>query len=117
MYKSIEEFKSKCCVHYGADYLPPQMNQLVVISEGIYEGEVPVEGIRYASPEHMSGWWLTTDLYNGDTETLKTVHYQHICDKRPDLAIYMALPYGYRFLLGGKEEHVWFDEEVAQEKY
>ncbi|UMN47074.1 hypothetical protein [Acinetobacter baumannii] len=25
-----------------------------------------------------------------------------ILEKRPDLAIYMALPYGYRFILGGK---------------
>lgn len=38
-----------------------------------------------------------------------------ILEKRPDLAIYMALPYGYRFILGGEEEHVWFDENALDE--
>jgi hypothetical protein len=27
---------------------------MVIISEGVYEGK-PVEGIRYPSPDHMSG--------------------------------------------------------------
>lgn len=32
----------------------PAPDQLVVMSEGVYEGDV-VEGVRYPSPEHMSG--------------------------------------------------------------
>ncbi|MGE9819633.1 immunity protein Imm33 domain-containing protein [Acinetobacter baumannii] len=63
----------------------------------------------------MSGWWLTADKYDGDIETLKNVHFTLILEKRPDLAIYMALPYGYRFILGGEEEHVWFDENALDE--
>jgi hypothetical protein len=113
--KSLETVQRECCEHYGANYSPVGAEQLVVISEGIYEGVVPVEGVRYLSPDHMSGWWLTTDKYNGDTDTLKTVHFHHIEELRPDLAFYMALPFGYRFQLGGAEENVWFDEAVARE--
>ncbi|WP_259368131.1 MULTISPECIES: hypothetical protein [unclassified Colwellia] len=74
-----------------------------------------MEGVRYPSPEHMSGWWLTTDEYDGNIDSLVTVHFQHIIEKRPELALYMALPFGYRFNLGGESEHVWFDQEVAQD--
>ncbi|MBF7074579.1 hypothetical protein ISG33_14330 [Glaciecola sp. MH2013] len=49
---------------------------MVVISDGIYENNGPVEGVRYPSPEHMSGWWLTTELYNGDIKTLKNSSFQ-----------------------------------------
>ena len=112
---SVLDTQKECCEHYSARYEKIDTEQLVVISEGIYEGVVPVEGIRYPSPDHMSGWWLTTDQYNGNADTLKTVHFHHIVEHRPELAVYMALPFGYRFYLGGPEENVWFDEAVAKE--
>ena len=112
---SIEVNQQECCDHYGVQYQAVKQTQLVTISKGIYEGVSPVEGVRYPSPEHMSGWWLTTDEYNGNINSLVTVHFQHIIEKRPELALYMALPIGYRFNLGGETEHVWCDQEVANE--
>ncbi|WP_010604482.1 immunity protein Imm33 domain-containing protein [Pseudoalteromonas maricaloris] len=111
----VIKVQQECCENYRAQYTPVDEEQMVVISDGVYEG-LPLEGVRYPSPDHMSGWWLTTDEYNGDTSSLKTVHFTHIVEHRPEVAIYMALPPGYRFMLGGQEEHVWFDEEVANDE-
>jgi len=111
----VKEIQEKCCEHYKAEFSPVEGSQLVVISKGLYEGSIPVEGVRYPSPNHMSGWWLTTDEYDGDVNSLMTVHFEHIAEHRPDLAVYMALPFGYRFNLGGSSEHVWFDNSVADE--
>lgn len=113
--QTLEQTQRKCCEHYSAQFTPVNLDQLVVISEGVYEGDKPIEGVRYPSPEHMSGWWLTTDKYDGNTNSLKTVHYTHIIEERPEVAIYLALPSGYRFQLGGDDERVWFDEDVATE--
>lgn len=113
--KDLSNIQKKCCDHYNAYFQPVSPEQLVVISEGIYEGVVPVEGVRYHSPEHMSGWWLTTDQYDGDIDSLKTVHFHHIAEHRPEIAMYMALPFGYRFQLGGSDENVWFDDDVAKD--
>ncbi|MGZ3182659.1 MAG: immunity protein Imm33 domain-containing protein [Telluria sp.] len=77
-------------------FSPPRVDQLVVVSDGVLEGE-PVQGVRYPSPEHMSGWWITTDRYNGDVATLKTLHAYHLTATRPDLARYLGLAYGFRF--------------------
>ena len=93
----------------GNRYLP-KADQLVVISEGVYEGDV-VQGVRYPSPEHMSGWWLTTDRYDGDIKSLKTVHFHHVAECRPDLFDFFGLPFGYRFFSG--DGHTWFDQAVA----
>lgn len=115
MMKDILNEQRKCCEFYEANFIPVNLDQLVVISDGVLDGGKPVEGVRYKSPLHMSGWWLTTDDFNGDINTLKNLHFSHIIHKRPDLALYMALPYGYRFLLGGESEHVWLDEQVRNE--
>lgn len=88
----------------------PQPDQLVVISEGVYEGDV-VEGVRYPSPPHMSGWWVTTNRYKGNISSLKTVHFRHVAETRPDLARFWPLPFGYRFFSG--DGAVWFDQTVA----
>ena len=112
---NLELEQKECCEHFDAQYAPIEPNQLVAISSGIYEGTVPLEGVRYPSPEHMSGWYLTTDDYDGNIDSLITVHFSHIVETRPEIALYMALPCGYRFSLGGEEEHVWFDLEVANE--
>ncbi|WP_407477514.1 immunity protein Imm33 domain-containing protein [Acinetobacter baumannii] len=113
--KDILKVQKECCDHYEEKFFPVELDQLVVVSNGVLEGEIPIEGVRYRSPKHMSGWWLTSDKYDGDIETLKNIHFTHILEKRPDLAIYMALPYGYRFILGGEEEHIWFDENALDE--
>ena len=98
-----------CCNHYGVEFHVCNEEQLIVVSEGVVDEKLEVEGVRYPSPNHMSGWWITTDLYDGNTDSLKTIHASHLFEARPDLAPYLGLPYGYRFLLGGESEHVWFD--------
>lgn len=98
------------CRKVGAAFDPPALDQMVVISDGVYEGD-EVEGVRYPSPIHMSGWWLTTDRFNGDTSTLKTVHAHHVSARRPDLTQFLALPFGYRFF--SPQSDVWFDQKVA----
>jgi len=98
------------CAKVNADFLPPRPDQLIVISDGVFEGDF-VEGVRYPSPDHMSGWWFTTDKYDGNIKTLKTVHAHHISAKRPDLVKFFSLPFGYRFF--SCESEVWFDAKVA----
>jgi hypothetical protein len=98
------------CKLHGTEFMPPRPDKLTVISDGVLEG-LPVQGIRYPSPDHMSGWWITTDLYNGDIRTLKHEHTYHVTAARPDLAKYLALPDGFRFDLSATED-VWLDEKV-----
>jgi hypothetical protein len=102
----------KICEKFKGEFSPPRPDKLAVISEGILEGDNTVQGVRYPSPEHMSGWWLTTNRYNGSVESLKTTHLYHVTAARPDLTPYIALPYGFRFEVGERED-VWFDGKVA----
>ena len=103
----------RVCETASAAFEPPRPDLLAAISKGVLEGH-PVEGVRYPSPAHMSGWWFFTDQYSGDVSQITTTHLIHISNARQDLARYFALPPGFRFSqrAGGD---VWFDEEVAAE--
>jgi len=98
------------CEKHRAVFDPPNPERLTVVSEGVMEGDV-LEGVRYPSPGHMSGWWLLAPKYNGDVKALRTIHTYHLTSKRPDLARFLALPNGFRFDSGGGT--VWFDPAVA----
>lgn len=100
------------CDRYAAEFAPPRPDRLVVISDGVLEGDA-VQGVRYPSPEHMSGWWITTGRYNGDVKTLRREHLYHLTAARPDLARYVALPFGFRFDLAQRED-VWFDPKTLE---
>lgn len=97
------------CEQASSVFIPPRADQMIVISDGVYEGEI-VQGVRYESPKHMSGWWITTDRYNGDVTSLKTVHAYHLTEKRPDLVKFLALSVGHRFYSDNGE--VKFDQKV-----
>jgi hypothetical protein len=97
------------CAAQDARFAPPQLGQLVVISDGVLEGD-PTQGVRYRSPAHMSGWWLSTDRYDGDVASMRNLHAYHVTARRPDLARYLALPFGYRF---DEDGYVDFDEQAS----
>lgn len=102
--------KEECSLH---KILPafPSFSQNIVISKGVYEG-LAVNGVRYSSPNHMTGWWLTTDLYDSNINSLMNVHFFHVAFKRPDILKYLALPVGYRFYFSDEESGAWFDDKV-----
>jgi len=92
------------CRRFAAGaFEPPRPDRLVVVSEGVFEGQA-VQGVRYSSPEHMSGWWITTDRYDGNVKSLKQEHLYHLTARRPDLAPYIPLPWGFRFDFTNRED-------------
>jgi hypothetical protein len=98
------------CVKHNATPLFPLFSQMVVISKGVLDGK-DIDAVRYSSPSHMTGWWITTELYDDNIESLETIHYYHLAFKRPDIMKYLALSFGFRFQ-SGHQDKVWFDEKV-----
>lgn len=110
---TIEFIKSQLmiCDEYNVKPNIPKIGQKITLSKEIYEGS-EVNGVRYESPSHMTGWYLTSNTYKGDIKTLVVDHLYHILKERPDLVKFLALPAGYRFYKNDKDEEVWIDKEV-----
>ncbi len=92
----------------------PSFGQKIAISKGVLSG-LPVQAVRYKAPSHMTGWYLTTELYTGDVNDLNVIYFHDLAFKRPNLIRLLALPVGFRFGTNDLEDDVWFDEEVAAE--
>lgn len=107
---SVVRQQSEICWEQNLIPLFPNFNQSVVISDDVYEGK-DIEGIRYDSPQDETGWYLITDDYNGDIKSLKMVHFYHIAFARPDIMKYLAIPPGYRFLMGNGNIQIAKDED------
>lgn len=107
--------QGEMCRTVGAAFVPPMPKQLIAASRGVLEGTRPLEGIRYQAPPHMSGWYLTTDEYDGNVDSLHVDHVYHITSARPELTRLLALPPGYWFILHDGNEEIGFDADVAEE--
>lgn len=107
---SIISSQSELCFQYGVVPLFPSFSQSIVISNGVYERK-DIEAIRYESPQDMCGWWLITDDYDNNIESLMTVHYYHVAFKHPDILKFLALPFGYQFLMENGEIEITKDDE------
>lgn len=107
---SVVRQQGELCWQQNLIPLFPNFNQSVVISDGVYEGK-DIEGIRYDSPQNESGWYLITDDYNDDIKSLKVVHFYHVAFARPDILKYLAIPFGYRFLMKEGNTTIIKDEE------
>lgn len=107
---SVVRKQSEICLQHDLIPLFPNFSQSVVISDGVYEGK-DIEGIRYDSPQDESGWYLITDDYNDDIKSLKIVHFYHVAFDRPEILKYLAIPFGYRFIMKDGNVEIYRDEE------
>lgn len=102
------------CDLHGSAFRPPRPDQLVVVSPGVLDSDRPTQGVRYPSPEHMSGWWVSTDLYDGDIDMMKPVHAHHVAAARPELVRLLALEYGWRWNAEVDPMQIRWDADAAR---
>ena len=98
------------CEQSKVSFSPPSATQTAAISDGVMQGGLLVEGVRYPAPTQASGWFLTTERYTGDIKEMSVEHLYHVTAARPDLAKYLALPAGYRFEFGDGLGEVYPDD-------
>ena len=108
----LERVQRAQCELVGTHFAPPRAHQLISVDEGVEDG-AHVEGVRYPAPDHMSGWYVTTERYDGDVSSLRHECYACFCGRCPRLARVLALPAGHRFDTSAGE--INFSAEIAAE--
>lgn len=100
------------CALYNVNPVIPRLGQKIAVSKEIYEGS-EVNAVRYDSPDHMSGWYLTSNAFNGDVKELLVDHLYYLLKSRPEIAKFLALPSGFRFFKDNLGQDVWYDKDVV----
>ncbi len=100
------------CAQNGEEMCAPPAHYWCMVSGGVLEDE-PVDGARYAADDEISGWYLTTEKYDGNVTSMRWMRLYEVTSVRPDVARYLALPHGYWFNQRDDNEPIGFDAALA----
>lgn len=91
----------------------PEPNSKLGIALGTI-GRQPINGLRHKPECDTNGWyiWCGTE-FSQSPNFFSPLHVKHLNKYLPEIAEYLNLPPGHRFLIDGSNfEDVWFDSEL-----
>ncbi|WP_244520036.1 immunity protein Imm33 domain-containing protein [Sinorhizobium glycinis] len=108
-----ESAQKEICEKYGAAYYPSPSGMKVGIALNGRNGTTPINGLRHPPEGDTTGWFIWAgDELSDDPDFFKPLHVQHLRAWCPQVQKYLALPPGWRFLVAGDYEDVWYDESL-----
>jgi hypothetical protein len=109
----IERLQTEICNKYGAAYLSSPPDLKLGIAKGVWEGRVPINGLRHHPAGDTTGWfiWAGTD-WSDDPDFFEPIHVGHVIEGNFEFVKYLGLGPGWRFLSAGEYEDVWFDKNL-----
>lgn len=107
MSSDIEKLQVEICRKFNASYLHSPSDLKLGIAKNVWEGAVPINGLRHPPEEDTTGWyiWAGTEWSN-DPEFFEPFHVGHLIEGEFDFAKY------WRFLVTGDYEDVWYDRNL-----
>lgn len=76
--------------------------------------QMPINGLRHVPRDGTSGWyiWSGGEIDETDGSFFRPTHLTHIVEALPQVARYLALPPGWRFLVAPEQEDIWYDPTI-----
>jgi len=110
---SMEEIQRAVCRRVGADYYPAPKDLKVGIARNVRTGLLPINGLRHPPAADTTGWYIWAGESLSDSpDFFVPLHVEHLDEWCPEVRKFLGLSPGWRFLLAGEYEDVWFDESL-----
>lgn len=110
---AIEELQKKVCKKYEANFLSSPRDLKVGIATNVRDEIVPINGFRHLPEGDTTGWYIYAGENLSDCpDFFKPLHVEHLDDWCPQVKKCLGLSPGWRFLIAGDYEDVWFDESL-----
>ncbi len=111
----IKEQKT-LCQKYKANFLEVQSTMKLGISSNVRDGIIPINGLRHHPEDGTTGWfiWAGEEL-SQDDDFFLPLHVEHLDEWAPSIKKYLGLAPGWRFLIAGDYEDVWYDPNLLEE--
>jgi hypothetical protein len=112
---NLIEQQKEVCSRFSAEYEALELDLMVGISKNFLSGALPLNGLRYLREGQSCGWflWAGEELSEAP-DFFEVWHAQHLLDRCPDVAKYLGLAPGWRFLVANNYEDVWFDSKLLE---
>ena len=112
---AIEELQREICRKYGAEYIPSPSSLKVAIASNVKDGIVPINGLRHPPEGNTTGWYIWAgEEFSEAPDFFRPLHVEHLDERCSVVKKYLGLAPGWRFLIAGEHEDVWFDEKLLK---
>lgn len=110
---TVTREQRELCRKYGATPVDAPGHLKAGVASNVRGGLIPVNGLRHPPEEGTTGWYIWAgEEYSSDPDFFLPVHVEHLHEWRPEVVRYLALPPGWRFLIAGDYEDVWYDPSL-----
>ena len=101
------------CERVGSRFVSAPSLLALGISLNVREGAIPINGLRHIPEFSTTGWYIWGgEVLSTDDDFFASICVEHIADWSPTVIKYLGLAPGWRFLVAGDYEDVWFDEKL-----
>ena len=102
---------------FGTKWSVCDPDLMVGISKEIGQKAYPIHGLRHSPEGDGTGWFIWAggnEIPQDDNNFFSPTHAKHIFSDYPQIAKYLGLPPGWRFVIDDKGyEDVWFDDKIV----
>lgn len=113
----VNKEQENICRLYNVKPISLNNKSLIAISLNVKDISIlPINGLRHKEEGGISGWFIWAGLdYSDDSDFFVPLHLEHLSVLRPEIIKYLALPPGFRFLIGENNyEDIWYDENLLK---
>ena len=111
----LVEQQTEICRKFSAQYEAFDLDLMVGVSKNFISGALPLNGLRHPQEGHSCGWFLWAgEDFSEAGDFWEVWHANHLLDRCPEIVKYLGLAPGWRFLVAGDYEDVWFDEKLLE---
>lgn len=76
---------------------------------------MPINGLRHPPEGDTTGWYIYAgESLSDEPDFFKPLHVKHLDEWCPQVKKYLGLAPGWRFLIAGDYEDIWYDESLLQ---
>ena len=113
--QDIVQSQRVLCQKYQAGCEPPDLGLKLGISEDFFSGKMPLNGLRHPAAGDTCGWYLWAgEEFPEAADAFESLHIVHLVERAPEVVKYFGLAPGWRFLIAGDYEDVWFDPKLLR---
>lgn len=102
----------RICAEHGVESASPMsMDSVHIALKTLHEA--PINALRRPPAGSTSGWCIWGgETSSPDPDSFRPLHVSRLAERSPTVAAYLALPPGWRFLLGANGSVAWYDEQL-----
>ena len=105
-----ESDQHRICARFGVPFVSSPPDQKVGIARNVLSSATPINGLRHPPVGDTTGWFIWAgEVLSDAADFFVPLHVAHLDEWCPAAAPYLGLPPGWRFLIAGGYEDVWFD--------